>query len=159
MKRFLIALPLAFLLIFACFVGITTLLSLFFAPKDAILESLPDYEQMELYTSGEFQDYTDYGKYYYRISEQVLTNSPYFQQVDEANLPQLLNYLENYESWVAAVGGDVPEHYDFDTDSIETGDYFYILNRYEEPEREFHNYNIYYFDLDTQILYYFHNNI
>ena len=159
MKRFFPVLLIVVLILAIAMTGTVWLFSLLFTPRDAILESLPAYESAVVYTSGEFQDYTDYGKYTYRISEQELTNSPYFQQVDEANLPRLLTYLEDYENWVAVISGDVPEHYDFDTASIETGDYFYILNRYEEPDREFYNYNIYYFDLDAQILYYFHNNI
>ena len=159
MKKLLKILLILFLLFVLLFLILPLTLSVFFAPKDSILASLPDYESKEFYSSGGFQDYTDYGKYTYRLSESVFTHSPYFRQVDPEDIPTILCYIENFEGWVEICSDFPKESYDFDISSVEPGDYFYILSHYDEPGKEFWNYNVYYFDLDTQILYYFHNNI
>ena len=52
---------------------------------------------------------------------------------------------------------DVEAGYDFDISEIEEGDYFYIET--DEFYDEFGCYDVYYFDMETEILYYFHNNI
>lgn len=159
MKRFFPVLLMALLIASLFFVGLICLLSLFFAPADPILDSLPDYESKEYYTNGGFQDFTDYGKYTYRIYETELMENPYFQQATEEDILNIHAYLDNFENWVEIDSGFPKEAYDFDRAQIQPGDYFCILNRYEEPEKEFWSYNIYYFDLDAGILYYFHNNI
>ena len=43
--------------------------------------------------------------------------------------------------------------------SVEVGDYFCLLSEYEEADKAFWNYDLYYFDLEAGILYYFHSNI
>ena len=35
------------------------------APEDKVLKSLGEYKNNVYYTEGEFQDFTDYAKYYY----------------------------------------------------------------------------------------------
>lgn len=140
-------------------VGLTLLFSYLFAPQDAIVNSLPDYETKEYYTSGGFQDYTDYAKYTYRIYETVLMQNPYFLPVTDEDIPEILSYIENFEGWVEICEDFPSEHYDFDKSILVEGDYYYILSEYEEPGKEFWNYDVYYFDLDAQVLYYFHNNI
>ena len=42
-----------------------TVLSSCVIPADKVLDSLGRYKGHEFYTQGEFQDYTDYAKYYY----------------------------------------------------------------------------------------------
>ena len=159
MKRFFPAVLMGLVILALVLMGIVWAFSLLFAPKDPILASLPECEAKEFYSSGGFQDYTDYGKYTYRIYEKTLMENPYFQTVTEADLPRLEGYLDNFENWVA-ICQDFPQaSYDFDRGSLEVGDYYYILNRYEEPEKEFWCYDLYYFDLDIGILYYFHSNI
>ena len=159
MKTALKILAALFLLLLFLFLILPLLLSFLFAPKDSILESLPDYETREFYTCGGFQDYTDYAKYTYRVSESVFTHSPYFRKVTAEDIPEILSYIENFEGWVEACSDFPKESYNFDHATVAEGDYFYILNRYEDPGEEFWNYNVYYFDLETQTLYYFHNNI
>ena len=159
MKRFfpivLIALLIAGLLLMGAVWGI----SLLFAPEDSILESLPDYESREYYSSGGFQDYTDYGKYTYHIYETELMENPYFFRVTQEDLPEILSYLDNFESWVDTCSDFPKAEYDFDAGQVEEGNYFCLLSEYDEPEKKFWNYDLYYFDLDTGILYYFHSNI
>ena len=158
MKRFFPVLLMAIFVASLFLMGFIWLFSLLFSTRDAILDSLPDYESKTFYTSGGFQDFTDYGKYTYRIYETELMENPYFQQVTEDSIPEIHAYLDNFENWVA-ISSDFPrEAYDFDRSQVQSGDYFYILNRYDEPEKEFWSYNVYYFDLDNGILYYFHNN-
>ena len=159
MKRFFPVVLIVLFILTMVLVGGVWLLSLLFAPKDAILESLPDYEAKEYYTSGGFQDFTDYAKYTYTIYETELMENPYFQQVTEEALPKIHSYLDNFENRVA-ISSDFPQDaYDFDRSQIGPGDYYCILNRYEEPEKEFWHYDLYYFDPEAGILYYFHSNI
>lgn len=159
MKRFFTVLIVLILVLgIVCLAG-SLLLSYLFAPKDPILNSLPDYTSREFYTCGGFQDTTDYAKYTYEVSESVFTHSSYFLKVTEENIPTLHTYLDNFENWTRTCSDFPLEAYDFHRSQIQEGDYFYILNRYPEPGAEFESYNIYYFDLDAQTLYYFHNNI
>lgn len=128
----------------------------FFA--DRVLASLPKYESEEFYTSGGFQDYTDYAKYTYKtVPTRDLETSAYFRVTTAEAVEEILSYVENFEGWVEAVGGELKEHYDLDKTVISEGDYFYIALRDEQGK--FDNYTVYYFDVDAQILYYFHNNI
>ena len=159
MKRFFPVVLMGVLILAMVLAGAVWAFSFLFAVKDPILSSLPAYDSREFYSSGGFQDYTDYGKYTYRIYEKTLMENPYFRKVTDADIPKLEAYLDDFENWVA-ICEDFPQaSYDFDRASLEAGDYYYILNRYEEPEKEFWCYDLYYFDLDTGILYYFHSNI
>lgn len=49
------------------------------------------------------------------------------------------------------------DNYDFDKNIISNNDYIYIYDKPSYPKLGF--YNIYYIDAETNILYYFHNNI
>ena len=159
MKRFFPVILMALLIAAMLLVGAVWALSLFFAPSDPILASLPDYETKEYFTNGGFQDFTDYGKYTYRIYETELMENPYFRQVTEEDLATIGSYLDNFENWVEIDTEFPKDSYDFDRSQLQPGDYFYILNRYDEPGKEFWHYDVYYFDLSEGILYYFHSNI
>lgn len=126
---------------------------------DPVIKSLPRYEKEEYFSSGGFQDYTDYAKYTYRISESDIAQNEFLCPVMEENIPTILEYVENFEGWVEICKDFPSESYDFDKALISMGDYFFISNHYEEPERAFWNYNLYYFDVDASILYFFHSNI
>ena len=134
-------------------------LSTLLAPKDPVLDALPRWESKELYTSGGFQDSTDYAKYTYRIGKDQLEETGVLHPVTEDNIPDILAYVENFEEWVRTCDDFPKDDYDFDKSRIGVGDYFFILNQFEESEKAFWNYNLYYFDVDAGILYYFHNNI
>ena len=132
---------------------------------DPVIRSLPPYRSREFYTSGGFQDYTDYGKYVYRaVSHLQLEASSYFSPVTGDNTEELLLYIDDFEGWVRIAGSELQENYDFDRSIISEGDYCCIRSKFGEPigqstYGQFDSYNIYYFDFDTQTLYYFHNNI
>ena len=62
------------------------------------------------------------------------------------------------------IGEELKDNYDFDKNIVSEGDFFYIETKDGEPIGQgtygkFDNYSVYYFDVDAQILYYFHNNI
>ena len=128
-------------------------------PGDPVLESLPKYSAKEYYSSGGFQDTTDYAKYTYHISEEDLQNNEYLLPVESTDVPQIIAYIEDFEEWVLVSQEFPSDSYDFDKEIVSIGDYFYIFNQYQEADKAFWNYDVYYFDLETLTLYYFHSNI
>ena len=68
------------------------------APKDPVLDALPRWESKEFYTSGGFQDSTDYAKYTYRIGKDQLEETGFLHPVKEDNIPDILAYVENFEN-------------------------------------------------------------
>ena len=131
----------------------------FLVPKDPVIKALPRYDKKEFYSSGGFQDFTDYAKYTYRITESDLAECESLRPVTGEDIPVILKYVEYFEECVNACQDFPSESYDFEKSIISTGDYFFVYNKYEEPDRAFWNYNLYYFDVDASILYYFHTNI
>jgi hypothetical protein len=133
--------------------------------SDPVLESLPEYKSSEHYSSGGFQDYTDFAKYSYEsIDVQDIEKSKYFSPVTPDDATEILLHINNFEQWVETSGGDLKENYDFDKNIISDGDFFYIETKAVEPVGKeaygkYDNYSVYYFDIDTNVLYYFHNNI
>lgn len=131
-----------------------------------VLATLPDYKNKEFYTSGGFQDYTDYAKYTYNsVTVENLESSKYFTVITSEDVDEILLHIDDFEEWVETIGGELKKNYDFDRSIVTEGDFFYIKTKYGEPIGQqgtygkFHNYSVFYFDIDAQILYYFHNNI
>lgn len=140
------------------------------ASSDAVIDSLPTYQDMVMYTEGGFQDYTDYAIYSYGdLDEPALDNSKYFLKITSDDIENILSYIDNFEQWVEVFksGSDESElatHYAFDESIIGENDYIYIRTKEGAPignstYGKFDNYSIYFFDVDTNTLYYFHNNI
>ena len=134
-------------------------------PEDKVIVSLGEYERNEFFTSGEFQDYTDYAKYYFS-SANVLGNK-YLNKVQETDFTIINAHLDDFERWIETIkngdpSNEVAANYDFNREIIDTEDYFYIDSE-EHTWSNGHNalvrYDIYLFDTQTQVLYYFHNNI
>lgn len=147
------------------FLVVISLLFLIGCADNEVLYSLPGYIDSEYYTSGGFQDYTDYAKYTYNaVTEEDLSASGYFTVMTEADVDNILSYIANFESWVEAVGGEVKAGYDFDKTVISEGDYYYIKTKEGEPIGQgtygkFDNYTVYFFDVELLTLFYFHSNI
>jgi len=122
----------------------------------AVVSSLGKYADRVFYTSGGFQDFTDYAKYHYpSIDTKRLENSVYFQQVGEGSPDALHAYIQNFEGWIGIhAGSDLAVHYDFDKACIGPEDFFYL-----QAENGFDSYNLYFLDFQENTLYYFHNNI
>lgn len=148
---------------FLLFILTVTLLQLFSACTytDPVIASLPEYQSEVFYTSGGFQDSTDYAKYIYgSVTTQQLVFSEYFCKVNADDVEEILLHIQNFEEWIKVVGGELQENYDFDHAILSVGDYFYLRTKAGEAIGDgVYDYTIYYFDVDTLTLYYFHNNI
>lgn len=125
-----------------------------------VLNSIGRYESKQFWTHGEFQDYTDFGIYTY--SSIKIDNNQYFRAVSEADIEEILSFIDNFEKWVDTIGKNMPDdelvtNYSFDSSIIDTNDYFYIYEG--ENYSKFGCYDIWFADMQTNTLYYFHNNI
>lgn len=135
------------------------------AYSDPVIDSLPPYNNKEFYTSGGFQDYTDYAKYTFdEISVEDFELSEYFSVVTSDDIAELYSYMDNFENWVDEIGNELKENYDFNRKTITEGDFVYIKIKHNDPDedlnyRKFDFYSIYLYDSETEVLYYFHNNI
>lgn len=137
------------------------------APEDKALNSLGEYKSYEYYIEGVFQDFTCYAKYYYDSVD--FTNNEYFSKIGSSDMDVLNEHLDDFESWIETYRKDYASceiviNYDFDRSIIDSEDYLYIESKqYNDPWNDgnmvFASYNIYFFDIQTNTLYYFHNNI
>ena len=133
--------------------------------EDAVISALPKYETKAFCTTGEFQDFTDYGVFTYdSLTAEELEGTGYFSEVTADDASEILDHIENFEEWVAVIGGELAEAYNFDPSVVSEGDYFYINTKYGQPigsstYGKFDHYTVYFFDVEEQILYYFHSNI
>ena len=115
------------------------------------------------YTDGGFQDYTDYQKY--QCENVRLDKNRAFTPITEESADIFILYLADFERWVTACGEDssLAQNYDFDRALIDTADYFYIDDGTDDPDgstsEHFFNYDVYFFDHQSSVLYFFHNNI
>lgn len=151
-----------FVIIFFAFV-----LSIFIgaAPKDDVVTSLGKYNNRDFFTSGGFQDYTDYAKYYYTSTK--VTENTYLKKIQETDFETINKHLDDFEVWIGTIKNSEPSNevvlnYDFARCIIDSEDYFYIDSEehtWSDGHTSLVRYNIYLFDTQTQILYYFHNNI
>ena len=148
-----------------CMVLVLCVLLVGCSENDDVIRSLGDYEERVSYTYGEFQDYTDYAKYYY--TDASVENNEYFKQITETSQTELTALLDDYENIVEVHRENDPEHelvvhYDFDRTMIDFEDYLYIFSEtttWPDGYSAITNYDIYFFDTQTQVLYFFHNNI
>ena len=131
-----------------------------------VLMSLPDYKTKSFYTSGGGGDYTDYAKYTFdSVNIKKLKKSKYFKKITNADVKEILLYINDFEKWVESTSSiELKENYDFDKNIVSKGDFFYIETKEGEPIGQgtydkYDNYDVYYFDVENSILYYFHNNI
>ena len=134
-------------------------------PEDKVIASLGKYEKYEFFTSGGFQDYTDYAKYFFS-SANVVENK-YLNKIQETDYAIINTHLDDFEGWIETIkdiepSSEVIVNYDFDREIIDVEDYFYIDSEeltWSDGYTSLVRYNVYLFDTQTQVLYYFHNNI
>lgn len=152
MKKFIVFTALLLITVFS----LTSCL----VPTDEVLMSLDSYKSKEFYTSGGFQDYTDYGKYYYK--DKNLEGNRYFTPMTDDLKADFEEHLVSFEGWVELEAENDPQNelvvnYDFDRSIVTDDDYIYI---YDDPDYDrLGNYDVYLYDSDTDVLYFFHNNI
>ena len=107
-----------------------------------------------------FQDYADYCKYFYKDAA-AFENNPDYRKVTERDIAGIKEYFDYFEM---CMDGGRADEYDFDTGCMTSGDYVSIKTKEGISDGnivygKLDNYNIYYFDTDSNILYYIHNNI
>ena len=131
---------------------------------DTPRSSLGEYNKSVFFTSGEFRDYTDYGKYYYTSAK--VEENKYFKKIQENDLAEINEHIDDFERWVEALGNgdasdEVAANYDFDRTIIDTEDYIYIESErhtWSDGDTTLENYDVYFLDVQTQVLYFFHSN-
>ncbi len=132
--------------------------------EDEVLSSLGEYKDHVFYSEGAFQDFTDYGKYYYDSVD--FSGNEYFSKIQPNDLEDLNEHLDDFERWIETfregdASREIVVNYDFDRSIIDSEDYFYL----ESEEDMFDgvlflvNYDLYFFDSQTNTLYFFHNNV
>ena len=128
--------------------------------EDKVLDSLGKYESKQVWTHGKFQDYTDFGKYSYPSIS--IDQNAYFQIVSAADIETIYDFIDDFERWIDAFRNNDPNdelvlNYSFDRSIVDTQDYFYIYE--DENYRKYGCYDVWIFDTQTKMLYFFHNNI
>lgn len=125
-------------------------------------------DKEEYYQEDGFQDYTDYAKYIYDTKDIIVNNKDY-KKITKEDIASIKDYFKHHRKWMGA-------EYDFDESIINEGDYIRIKIRLEKTinghieivtgdkledlqSRQYDNYSIYFFDIETLTLYYIHNNI
>ncbi len=134
-------------------------------PEDVVLTSLGEYDDHVFYSEGGFQDFTDYAKYYY--TSVSIDENEYFTKIQESDFTNINEHLDDFESWIETIKDGDASHeivvnYDFDRSIIDTEDYIYIYSEkhtWDDGDTSLVDYDIYFFDTQTLVLYYFHNNI
>ena len=91
-----------------------------------------------------------------------MEESQYFKSVTTKDIEELKSYFDNFEKWLEYV--DYKDEYDFQKEYIDTTDYFYIENKdtsekYTGYPDKYSAYNVYFFDMQTKILFFIHSNI
>lgn len=133
-------------------------------PEDPVLASLGEYGKYEYYFEGAFQDSTDYAKYYY--DRVPAFDSGYFSRIGESR-GELDELLDDFERWIATYresgrSCELVARYAFDRMLIDGEDYLYLTREdytFDDGEVLLGSYDIYFFDVQTNVLYYFHNNV
>lgn len=135
----------------------------FVSPQEQVFLSLGEYEIVEYCEDGGWQDFTIYYEITYENPN--LENNEYLKQLTQADIEELNLYLDNFEDWVGLVTDERDEpneqfvkSYDFDRNIISINDYCYIYSNPDYNDK-FDSYDVYFYDTETEILYYFHNNI
>lgn len=128
--------------------------------QSQVRSSLARCEEIAFYTSGGFQDYTDFAMY--SVSDSDQENSGYFAPVTQEDIPGIHAFLDDFEGWIDAIHQSDPDNevvvnYAFDRSIIDAGDHFYIYEDEDYPK--FGCYDVWLLDAETSVLYYFHSNI
>lgn len=143
-----------------CFLCVALLISLSGCKEDSVINSIGESSEIGFYSNEGFQDYTDYAKYSYETVD--FENNAYFKNIDGQLKSEFEKHLDDFEEWIGLYKEngseyDIVKYYDFDKSIISDEDYIYI---YDDPDYpEMGCYDVYFFDFESKILYYFHNNI
>ena len=147
-----------------CLIVITCISGTFVLYKmseDQVIKSLGTYKEKEFYSNGGFQDATDYAKYAYDSNIDIEYHY-YLKRIEDDN--QLLSYINDFESVVEGCSetSELVQGYDFNRKLIDSNDYYYIDMKettFDSGLTIVTNYTIYFYDIQSNVLYYFHHSI
>ncbi len=127
---------------------------------EKVISSLGQYTEKTFYESDGWQDFTYFGIFHFNTVD--IAENTYFSPITAADIDRINDFLDDYESWIQVERQNDPGHelvvnYAFDRSLIDTADYFYINLKY--PDKPKYNYDIYFLDMQTNTLYFFHSNI
>lgn len=128
--------------------------------NDSVIMSLPNYKKNNCYFYGESPQFTDYCKFYFNKNiESSVKENEKFIKIDSSGIDEIKEYFNSYFNSVKQT--DFYEKYDFDISQISVDDYIYIVDKSDDNEslKKFDYYNIYYYDVSKNIVYYIHNNV
>ena len=123
--------------------------------ESGVMKTLPEYSDCEKYSYGA-RDFIDYCKYYYTNKNDILEsieNNNSFQKVTNDNIDNIKNCIEYFNNRINNSTDDMRYNYDFLTNQINADDYFCFIFR--DKSNPFNDFDLYYFDYETQIFYYF----
>lgn len=157
-KKYLIVLITAV----AVFVGLLCINKALMWLSNPVVSSLPRYQEKEGYISDGFQDYTIYREYHYTNSKKMnksLEKSLFFEKVEDDDVGVINGYLDNFKAWLKHT--DFENECKFDSECIDTSDYWYLINKWEKDgdEQVYYDYDLYYYDDETMTMFMIHNNI
>ncbi len=118
------------------------------------LKELPRFRSKEIYSADNFTDCTDYAKFTYRnVSDEDLKSVKSFKKTDKEKMDEILNYITEYNSFINNINGmdEVKNAYDFDKAVVNESDYYRMIKNSDGFIIA-----LYYLDMESQILYYFH---
>ncbi len=136
--------------------------------QDKVMRSLGECNNGEYYCDGGI-DPIGYGVYNYDSVD--FSENEYFSQVQESDLENkgdysLKGFVTNFDSMIrysiaiASPDSEVVENYNFDLSIMDSEDYFYIDCKTPDTfSGYFLNYSVYFFDVQTNTLYYFLKNV
>lgn len=107
------------------------------------------------------QDFTDFCIYRYDTDAPFKESSDYLEMTEE-DCDNIRGYFTDFKNWMEAK--DRLDEYTFDESMITPGDYYFIYTKEGEPigggeYGKYDNYSVWFFDTQTQTLYFIHNNI
>ena len=122
----------------------------------------------EGYTSAEeyrdpqaTQDHTDFCVYHY-TSEEAIINASGYREISESDVESIAGYFADFRKWMEVQGRS--DEYSFDPACISAGDYCLVKTLEGQPVAggaygKYDNYTVYFYDTETDTLYYIHSNI
>lgn len=148
----------AFILILVVSLALTSCTAI----VNPVLSSLGEYKESVYYTEVG-TDYTDYGKYYYDKVD--FTGNEYFEKIDATGEDKLKEHLGDFEAWVEYYRehdpkSDIARNYDFKRSLMDGEDYYYIESEFrtlDDGSTSFTKYDVYIYDIQTNVLYRFNH--
>ncbi len=118
-------------------------------------------DSQEYFDKDGFQDYTDYAKYIYS-SKNVIVDNKEYKKITSEDIENIIGYFDNFHDWMET--SNRLNEYDFEKSIINEGDYIKIITKEGKnignaKYEKYDDYSVYFFDIETNTLYYIHNNI